>query len=46
LLSVCRIIPVDEKIIKMNGWTNQLMLRHEIDRCNGWPSDHPWAASV
>lgn len=38
---LCHIVLVDEKIIKEQGWTRELMLRHEIGHCNGWPGDHP-----
>ena len=38
---LCHIVIVDERIIKEQGWTRELMLRHEIGHCNGWPGDHP-----
>ena len=37
----CRIIMAPEQIIIAGGWTKELMLRHEIGHCNGWPGDHP-----
>src|SRR5262245_11776782 len=26
--------------MRARGWTTELLLRHEIGHCNGWPSDH------
>lgn len=37
---LCHVVLVDEKIIKEQGWTKELMLRHEIGHCNGWGADH------
>lgn len=37
----CRIIMVDEKVMKAFGWRRDMILRHEIGHCNGWPGDHP-----
>jgi hypothetical protein len=37
----CRIILVDEALIRAVGWTVELMLRHERAHCNGWPQSHP-----
>jgi hypothetical protein len=37
----CKIVmPIDD-VIAARGWTPELILRHEIGHCNGWPSDHP-----
>jgi|EndMetStandDraft_2_1072991.scaffolds.fasta_scaffold124728_1 hypothetical protein len=37
----CHIRLLADEIIKAAGWTRELMLRHEIAHCNGWPADHP-----
>ena len=37
----CEIFIEDEKAITARGYTRELMLRHEIGHCNGWPGDHP-----
>jgi hypothetical protein len=37
----CLILLVDDASIRARGWTRELMLRHEIAHCNGWPDDHP-----
>lgn len=37
----CRIVIVEESIIKAYRWTRELVMRHEIGHCNGWPGDHP-----
>jgi hypothetical protein len=37
----CRIVIVEESIIKAYGWTKELVMRHEMGHCNGWPKDHP-----
>jgi hypothetical protein len=39
----CVIIMVKDDIIRENGWTTGLLLRHEMGHCNGWPADHPGA---
>lgn len=42
----CRIILIDEYYIAARGWTKELMMRHELAHCNGWPGDHPGARKV
>jgi hypothetical protein len=31
---------VEKETIKL-GWTLNILMRHEIAHCNGWPADHP-----
>jgi hypothetical protein len=38
--SSCRIVIVDDKIIREMGWWREAIMRHEIGHCNGWGSDH------
>ena len=40
-LDSCRIILIDDAVMKARGWTTELLLRHEIGHCNGWPGNHP-----
>jgi hypothetical protein len=37
----CHIVMTIDDIILAHGWTPEIILRHEIGHCNGWPSDHP-----
>ena len=36
----CLVIMVNDSIMRRNGWTTGLLLRHEQGHCNGWPGDH------
>ncbi len=36
----CKIIVVADEVIKKAGYTPELVYRHEIGHCNGWPADH------
>lgn len=36
----CKIIMVADEVIKKVGYTPELVYRHEIGHCNGWPADH------
>lgn len=37
----CKIVILDDKLIRAIGSTTGHVLRHEMAHCNGWPSDHP-----
>lgn len=37
----CRIVLLDDKLIRAANWNTGLILRHEMAHCNGWPADHP-----
>jgi hypothetical protein len=39
----CHIILAPEADMKAAGYPPELVLRHEIAHCNGWPGDHPGA---
>lgn len=39
----CLIVLAPDKDIREAGWTTELVRRHEIGHCNGWPSNHPGA---
>lgn len=39
----CEIIALDDQTLKALGWNYDILLRHELARCNGWPADHPGA---
>jgi hypothetical protein len=36
----CVIIMVNDEIMRTQGWTTGVLVRHEIGHCNGWPGDH------
>ena len=38
--SECLIIMVADEIIRAAGWTAEIVRRHEIGHCNGFPADH------
>ena len=37
----CDIIVATDDIIRDLGYPVDIVLRHEIAHCNGWPKDHP-----
>ena len=39
----CLIILAPNKDIEAAGWTADIIRRHEMAHCNGWPADHPGA---
>jgi hypothetical protein len=39
----CLIILAPEKDIEAAGWTADIIRRHEMGHCNGWPADHSGA---
>jgi hypothetical protein len=39
----CRIVLAADSVIKAAGFPPELVKRHEIAHCNGWPADHPGA---
>jgi hypothetical protein len=41
----CKIIVAADDVIKEAGYPPELVKRHEIAHCNGWPADHPGATS-
>ena len=36
----CLVVMVSDRIIELAGWTTDIVRRHEIGHCNGWPKDH------
>jgi hypothetical protein len=42
----CRIVIANKDVIEAAGYVYDVVLRHEIGHCNGWPGDHrnaqPW----
>ena len=39
----CRIVMAPDDVIKAAGFPPELVKRHEIGHCNGWPADHKGA---
>lgn len=39
----CRVIVVADDVIAAAGYTTEIVYRHEMGHCNGWPGDH-WGA--
>jgi hypothetical protein len=37
----CHIVIANKEVIEAAGYVYDLVLRHEIGHCNGWPGDHP-----
>jgi hypothetical protein len=37
----CEIIMATDNVIRIFGYLVDVVLRHEIAHCNGWPQDHP-----
>ena len=37
----CDIIMATDDVIRTLGYSVDIVLRHEIAHCNGWPKDHP-----
>ena len=42
----CVVYLRDNAEIRRQGWTRQIVLRHEIGHCNGWPGDHRGMRSI
>jgi hypothetical protein len=44
--SECVVIMVSDELIRARGWTPEIVRRHEVGHCNGFPADHrgarPW----
>jgi hypothetical protein len=40
---LCYVFMVSDDEIKAAGYDPEIVLRHEIGHCNGWPSDHKGA---
>jgi hypothetical protein len=38
--NTCTIFRVRDEELKLMNWTANLVMRHEIGHCNGWPEDH------
>src|SRR5262245_10713988 len=36
----CWIVLAEDATIESYGWTTEIVKRHEIGHCNGWPGDH------
>jgi hypothetical protein len=39
----CRVILVDDGVVRAGGHLPETVYRHEIAHCNGWPDDHAGA---
>jgi hypothetical protein len=39
--SRCAVTIASDAAIRARGWTRELVMRHELGHCNGWPGDHP-----
>jgi hypothetical protein len=39
----CTIVIAPEAVLRRWGWTVEIVMRHELAHCNGWPADHPGA---
>lgn len=37
----CVIVVVSDEIAEAAGYTPEVVVRHEVGHCNGWPKDHP-----
>lgn len=37
----CWVFMLSDELIKQRGYTPEILMRHEIGHCNGWPGDHP-----
>jgi hypothetical protein len=37
----CVIFLASNDILEITGWSEEILLRHEIGHCNGWPGNHP-----
>src|SRR4051794_41102065 len=42
----CQVVIAPEADAKRVGLTTDVLLRHEIAHCNGWPSDHRGASPI
>ena len=40
-VKVCWIVIANADVINSAGYVYDVVLRHEIGHCNGWPADHP-----
>jgi hypothetical protein len=36
----CAIIMLHDNLIREMGWTYEVVYRHEVGHCNGWPATH------
>jgi hypothetical protein len=39
----CYILMMDDAFLKKMGYPPEIVLRHEMGHCNGWPGHHPGA---
>jgi hypothetical protein len=39
--SLCIIHMLPDEELRARGFTSEMILRHEVGHCNGWPEDHP-----
>ena len=40
---ICWIVMAHDDVIRAKGWTPEIVKKHEVAHCNGWPSFHPGA---
>ena len=38
--SICAVTMASDEVIEAAGYTAEIVLRHEVAHCNGWPKDH------
>jgi hypothetical protein len=39
----CLIVLAPKELIESFGWTSEIVKRHEVGHCHGWPAHHPGA---
>jgi hypothetical protein len=37
----CRMVIASDKLLTAAGFPAEMVKRHELAHCNGWPADHP-----
>jgi hypothetical protein len=42
----CHVFIAEDDILKPTGWNYNLVLRHELGHCLGWPANHPGMRTV
>jgi hypothetical protein len=42
----CEVIIADNTTLEFLGFNYDIVLRHELAHCNGWPGDHPGAETA
>ena len=42
----CTIVVANDDILEAAGWRFEIVKRHEVDHCGGWPNHHPGARAT